>query len=45
MNEAKLTQLPRFTRREFLRAAGLTAAGAALAACNAPSAYPTAARR
>jgi multiple sugar transport system substrate-binding protein len=29
------------TRREFLRVAGLTAAGAALAACNAPTGAPT----
>ncbi|HEX7588230.1 MAG TPA: sugar ABC transporter substrate-binding protein [Anaerolineae bacterium] len=41
MDQAKRIQLPRFTRREFLRAAGLTAAGAALAACNAPAALPT----
>ena len=42
MKDAKPIQLPTFTRREFLRAAGLTAAGAALAACNAPTAIPTA---
>ena len=42
MNDAKLNLSPTFTRREFLRAAGLTAAGAALAACNAPIPSPTA---
>lgn len=31
-----MTDFHSLTRREFLRAAGLTAAGAALAACNAP---------
>jgi multiple sugar transport system substrate-binding protein len=41
MNDAKPIHPPTFTRREFLRAAGLTAAGAALAACNAPAAAPT----
>ncbi len=41
MNDSKYFSQPMFTRREFLRVAGLTVAGAALAACNAPMANPT----
>jgi multiple sugar transport system substrate-binding protein len=44
MNDTtKSSQSPAaITRREFLRVAGLTAAGAALAACNAPQVSPSA---